>query len=166
MPQASYDWQVYNLDAVEDAIVQILRGPLANVYGRRSTENQTTPCVAVILQVGTPEGKRFIRFPENKNAIVQPLNTWNFELKAQVITNRTNNGDQHGTICGKVRALLQYAWLTLTFTESVAPYHSITDIRESGAPSDFIDDDNLDVTELTFTGMLNIRDNAWPAQLS
>jgi len=166
MPRAEADWQVFNLDFVEDALVTILNGKGITANGKRSTAKRKTPCVELNLQTQAVQGQRFTRFPSVPSALVQPYDTWTYELKVQCFTDRTVNGTYHPELVGRVRALLQYGWLTLTFTETVSPYHSITDIRESSAPTDFLSDDNLDVTELTFTGMLNVRAEAWPIEFS
>lgn len=166
MPRADRDWQVFDLDSVEDAFVTILRGFDVAAYGRRSTEERVTPCVELALQTEAVQGQRFNRFPTVKSELSQPYSAWNFMLKAKVSSERSNNGTYHREIVGKVRAFLQYYWLTITFTPIVSPFHAITDIREDGAPSETFEEDNIDITELSFTGMLNIRDTAWPLTIS
>jgi hypothetical protein len=166
MPRANRDWQVFDLEAVEAGFVTILRGFDLAAYGRRSTEVRQTPCVELYLETEVVQGQRYLRFPSIRSDIVQPYNTWNFTLRCKCSTERVNNGTAHREIVGRVRAYLQYGWLTITWTENVAPYHSITDIREAGAPTEAFEEDNIDVTELSFTGMLNIRDSAWPLTIS
>lgn len=168
MPLAEADWQVYDTDAVERALVQILTGFSIKAYPKRSTLKRSTPCVELSLETQGVQGKRFKRFETmgSGSDLIQPYNTWTFNLKCTVITERSENGEQHGKICGQVRAYLQYGWLTVTFTPTVSPYHAITEIREAISIPATVPDDNLDATEITFTGMLNVRDNAWPAELT
>lgn len=166
MARADKDWQVYDLDAVEDGLCTILNGFDVKAYGKRSTEERETPCVELALETQAVQGQRFIRWPTINSAVAQPFNTWNFTLLAKVISERISNGLDHRRIIGSVRAYFQYAWLATTFTRTVSPYHAITDIREEGAPNEIREEDNLDVTELTFIGMLNIRDDAWPLTMS
>ncbi len=162
MPRADADWQVFNIDAVEDALVTILNAAEVRTNGRRSTEKRVTPCCEIALNTKVVQGQRFLRFPTIQNALVQPFNTWMFTLDCEIYTDRTANGSEHAMTVAKTRGALQYYSLTTTLTPTVCPYHSITDIRETNVENDTDEPTNLDITRLTFEGMLNIRDTAWP----
>jgi len=166
MPQAEADWQCFDFDLVEKAFCQILTGFGIKAFPKRSIQTRTTPCVEVNLQTNGVQGQRYLRFPLIGTDLVQPYNANKFTLTCSVYSERIENGTYHAQLVARVRAYLQYYWLTITFTETVSPYHAITEIREADCPSDISQDDNLDITQLTFTGVLNIRDNAWPNEIT
>lgn len=166
MPQAEADWQCFDFDQVEVAFCTILSGLGIKAFKKRTIETRTTPCVEVSLQTNGVQGQRNLRFPLITNDLVQPYSAYKYTLTCSVYSERQENGSYHAKTVAKVRAYLQYYWLTNTFTETVSPYHSITEIREADSPSDIAQEDNLDITQLTFTGVLNIRDNAWPNEIT
>jgi len=166
MPQAEADWQCFDFDQVEKAFCTILNGLGLKTFPKRSTETRTTPCVEISLVTNGVQGHRNNRFPEIKNDLVQPYSDYLYTLTCAVYTERQENGDAHARTVARTRAYLQYYWLTDTFTKPFSPYHATTDIREEESPNDIAPDDKLDITQLTFTGILSIRDEAWPATIT
>ena len=49
------------------------------------------------------------------------------------------------------------------FTTTAFPYHQIGRPMDAGTAVDVNNDDDFDLSELTFTGIVNIRLDAWPA---
>jgi hypothetical protein len=166
MPRASADWQCFDFDQVEKAFCTILNGLGVKAFQKRSIEKRTTPSVEVRLETNGTQGGQFVRFPHARFSQVQPFSNFIFTLNVAAISERTENGTSHAELVARTRAYLQYYWLTLTFTETVSPYHSITEIREIDSPSDIAPEDNLDITQLTFTGIFNIRDTSWPLTIT
>jgi len=166
MPQAEADWQCFDFDLVERAFCTILTGFGLKAFPKRSIQKRTTPSVELNLQTNAIQGQRYIRFRLIGSDLVQPYNTYKYTLTCDVYSERVENGTYHAQMVARVRAYFQYYWLTETFTETVSPYHAITEIRESDCSSDISQEDNLDVTQITFTGTLNIRDNAWPNEIT
>lgn len=166
MPRASSDWQVFDLDRVEDGLVEILNAAEIKTFGKRTTFKRTSPSVRLALETRAIQGQRKTRFPTIQNTLCQPYSAWNFTLKALIETNRTNNGLDHRRTLAEVRARLSYYWLTLTFDSTASPYHSITDIREDEVINEFDQESNIDRTEVTFSGMLNVRDDVWPLSIN
>jgi len=87
---------------------------------------------------------------------------WLYTLTATVVTERTQNGSQHVPLIGKTRYALQYYRLQQTLTAAASPYHTLTSIDEVGQQDTVDDAGNLQMSQLTFRGMLNIRDSSWP----
>lgn len=166
MSRAVADWQVFDFDLVEKAFCTILTGLGIKAFQKRSIEKRTTPAVEVRLETNGVQGGQFVRFPNARHSQVQPFVNFFFTLNVAAISERISNGISHAELVARTRAYLQYYWLTNTFTETVSPYHSITEIREIDSPSDIAPDDNLDITQLTFTGIFNIRDTSWPLTIT
>ncbi len=164
MSAPQFQWQLFSpAESVEDALFQIFTAQGIPAQKRFETKTNTTPRVELqmIVDLQTSLAKKIID-ANNHNEQAQPDSAWPFTLLTTVVTNRTENGNQHVPLIAKSRWNLQYFRLIQTFTTTVAPYHSITNIREMGAQQDSVDDpNNLQMSQLTFRGVLNIRESAW-----
>ena len=165
MPRAEFDWQIYDTDAAETALCSILRSFGIEAFEGRSARRLSTPCVELNLETQSVTRQQFLRFSSCKDSKYQPYNTWIFKLKTVVKTERSESADRvHGNLCGKVRAYLQFGWLSTTLTAALLPYHQIMDIREETSTPQFAPEDNVDMTEIIFSGNLQVRDSAWPLE--
>lgn len=150
-------------ESVENALAVILRAATNTpVYTRFESDVNTTPRIELVLTLTEPTGNSYLRNPGNAAGQAQPFNSWQYTLAATVVTNRTTNGNQHVQLIGKTRYALQYFKLISSFTSEICPYHSITSIKEAGQVDAVADTDNCQLSTINFTGVLNIRDSAWP----
>ena len=165
-PVAANDAQLYELDRIETAFKSILQSYLpagAIAMKKRELKVDRTPRVEMVFTAIQNKDQRYIRFTDNAFAPAQPLNAWDYTLQLTIVTNRGQNNSSHQTITGVVRWCLQYYRLLQTWDTSVAPYHAITSIQEAQVENNVESDEDCDYERLTFFGMCNIRDSAWPA---
>lgn len=163
---APNDAILYETDRIESAFVTIIQNALPSgvqFVKKRDAVMDQTPRVEYVLTLQQNNTQRHLRYLDNSFAPAQPLNSWNYTLQPTIVTNRTTNGGQHTRIVGVVRQSLQYYSLLNTWDASVAPYHAITSIGEAQTDNTIESDGDLDMQRLTFSGMCNIRDSAWPA---
>lgn len=164
-PVAANDAQLYEIDRIETAfrtIMQSFLPPGVQVLKKRDTLVDITPRVEYVFAATQNQSQRYLRDTSNIFAPAQPLNAWDYVIQPTVVTNRTVNGSQHQTIVGLVRWALQYYRLLATWDTAVAPFHAITSIREDAVDNSVESDGDLDMERLSFSGMCNIRDSAWP----
>lgn len=152
-------WQLYDLDACEQEFKRILVAaiPGVQIQAQREGDANTTPRIAVLLDTQQTQGQRHILNP-NQLVQFQPLNTWMYSLGVSVYTNRSENGSQHAELVAKCREQMQMWKLNLTWTQEV---FTVVEIVEQPAAQTIEDVNNFDVTTLTFSGMLSIREQAW-----
>lgn len=165
-PVAANESILYQTDRIEAAFVEIMQAALPSgvqVLKKRDRELDQTPRVEYVLTIQQNQTQRYIRYPDNSFAPAQPLNAWNYQLQTTVVTNRSKSDFLHNTIVGIVRWSLQYASLLNTWTTEIAPYHAITSCQETATDNAVENDGDLDMQRLSFIGMCNIRDTAWPA---
>lgn len=154
-------WQLYNFDAAEKTWFDILRAAIPNtVQGARSrgTVTDTTPRFNVVQTTQPNYEQRFILNPGENNAEFQPLTTWFYQLVVVVSTNRETNGSQHAEIEAKAREALQFYKLARSWSN---PVFTISNHREQPEVKAYDQENNIDSTTLTFTGMLSIRTGAF-----
>lgn len=162
MPAAT-EAELYNLEAFEDAIVSAMEAEGIPAGGRRTIATETWPQVNVRLTTEQVEGRRFNRWPGLPSQL-QPYNTWLFTLTCDIETERgASNNAAHQALVSQVRLACQFYKIISSMTVARMPYHSITDIREVPAECEADSERNLDRTRLAFSGMINIKDSAWPA---
>jgi len=165
-PVADNEAQLYELDRIESAFKSIIQSHLSvpcQSLKKRELKVDQTPRVEIVFNAIQNKDQRYLRFTDNAFAPAQPLNAWDYTLQLTVVTNRSQNGNQHQTITGIIRWCLQYYRLLQTWDTSVAPFHVITSIQEAQVENDVESDEDCDRERLTFFGMCNIRDSAWPA---
>lgn len=81
-------------------------------------------------------------------------------LSLVVATNRSKNDSGHGTSRGTVRGFVA-DFLRVQTTENL-PYLWIFDIMDSGTSETVDDENNADISTLTFNIKFGIRSDAWP----
>lgn len=156
-----YRYELFSpAEGAEAALFQIFSAQGIPAQKRFETRTNDTPRVELQFVLGAPV-HRHVLDTDNINAQAQPFDAWQYQLLATITTERTRNGNQHVPLIGKTRYNLQYFRLLETFTDIVAPYHAITSIEEVNQLDSVDDPNNLQMTQLTFRGILNIRESAW-----
>jgi len=159
MSIASY--QLYDFDAAEQTWYEILTAaippPVQGLRSRMSNTNDT-PRWEIVLQTQAIGTHKHILNPSQPLTQFQPDDVWQYQLTFAVSTNRADNGDQHAIIVAKGRQALQFYKLAQSWNNDV---FTITDSKEQPLVKSVDDTGNIDVSTLTFTGMLCIRDGAW-----
>lgn len=156
------EWQLFALDSLGENLAILLGAQIQpiRVDTKFSSDTEKSPRVELELTIGAPEGHVHIRYPGSQ---WQPYDAWIYDLTATIVTERTQNGSLHASTIGRVRYAFQYFRLLQSLTTAVSPYHTLTTIAESQPQQDSVDDvGNLQMTKLTFSGVMNIRENAWP----
>lgn len=141
-------------DHLEDAAREILESGGVNCLTQRSDEKRSLPVVGLLAQIGK-QTRHKARLPDGSFC----FDAWEARLSATIITDRTANGDRHDLIRAKVRCLLgdPSRW------NAPLPYHAIADVLEAGTSPTLEQDEDLDVSEIAFELVVNIRPDAWPA---
>lgn len=161
MSTPAYRYELFSpAESVEDALFAIFSAQGIPAQKRFETKTNTTPRVDLQVVLGAPIHRHVLNLT-NSNAQAQPFDAWQYQLLATITTNRSENGNQHVPLIGKTRWNLQYFRLLSTLTSAVAPYHAITSIEEAGQMDSVDDPTNLQSTQLTFRGIMNIRESAW-----
>lgn len=159
---AATESQLFELDRIPEAFAAILTAQGVNASYNRGRNVDKTPRVEIAMTAGTNEGRRFLRNRGNGWSGAQPYNTWAARFEVDVTTNRTTNWEEHRKLVGIVRYNFQLYRLIETWTEAVAPFHSISSMIEEDEQMEISSEDNTDTTRLVFTGLVNIRDDSWP----
>lgn len=165
---ANYEWEVFNVDQVEDAFVASVRegviigAPTVQVTGKFPLPTSHTPSVKLTLTTREVQGQRHHLNPQ-KETRFQPYNVWMFTLAAEVTTQREQNGALHRELIARTRLALQLYKLAASWDNALAPYHTVIDIGELAA-SELVTDDQAttDSTTLNFSGQIQIDATAWP----
>lgn len=161
------EWELFDLDRVNQAFKIIVQAAVSTpaqpvqVLMKHETATTNTPRVVLVIQTQQNQGQRFILNPSWPDIRMQPRNVWFFNLSAEIITNREQNGVFHYPLVAKTRLALQFYKLALTWTMELEPLHAPIDIGEEPCELTVQDVDGLDSTKINFTGMLQIRDTAW-----
>lgn len=157
---------LYEIDRIENAFKAILQAQVpegVTVYKKRESVDANTPRVEIVFSALQNKDQRYVGYAmSNSFTPAMPLNAWDYQIQLTIVTNRTTNGSQHATIVGIVRWSMQYFRLLATWNTTVAPYHAITSIAEGQVDNSVDSDGDLDMERLSFLGIANIRDSAWP----
>ena len=162
--------ELFELERIEKSLGMILANECGvQIQTRWTTVVDETPRIELVYRTGSPVGRYNGYAGQNSFGPAQPFNAWSYELDASIITTRTGpDAAQHVPLIGKVRWLLNYRTLCgypghpSPLTEEISPYHTITSCDEV-AQLDSVDDENsLQIAKITFRGIINIRDSAWP----
>lgn len=146
---------------IETALQTLFRSQGINAHRSFDKDIEDTPRVELQVILGAPAGRYLLNAIPNGNAQYQPFNSWQYNLVSTVVTERTQNGDEHAGLIGRTRYALQYFRLVTSLTTTIAPYHTLTSIEEVGQLDSVDDAGNLQMSAITFRGVLNIRDSAW-----
>ena len=156
MPQAvSWD-ELYKFeDYVESAAQAILSIDGVRTYIQRNEDDIATPSVGVQFSVGPALEHYGLRALDG-----QPfLDAWTGRLTFAIATKRSKNNSHHSGIRASIRRRMQKIAL---WTTALMPYHQITQIIEAGTSPNLVDEKLRDISEISFSVFLNIREDAWP----
>lgn len=126
-----------------------------HVFTTQETDEVTTPRIVLMLKMGTGTEDTHIHMDG-----VRYQKGFNASLSFGVITKRTGKSNQasHGYIRGRLRELMQ----SLTFDSDILPYHHLVKFWESGTQPQIQDENDYDVSQISFDGFIGIRLGAWP----
>lgn len=89
-----------------------------------------------------------------------PPNAWEYTLLCRVVTTRRKGSrKEHAAIRAKVRVAMLYMSGNLTATE--LPYHQLVTVKHDGTDPHIETDNEQDISDMTFTGVVAVRDSAW-----
>jgi hypothetical protein len=148
-------------EPLELAFVSILstRAGIANVFPSRSTDTAESPWVEVSLVTNDPIRKKVHELGPEQAGTVSP-DGWTAQLDFKITTQRNTNGSLHKVYIGRIRD-----WIRLRRVNpiwDVTSYYRISGF-EGGACKKLSDDDNnLDITIMTYTLVFGIHPDAWP----
>lgn len=128
-------------------------------YSPRGTADLASPRVELTMQMGGTDGHAFT-VPGGGTM----FDRWNFTLAVRVVTARNQSAASHATYLGKVRYLM-LAPSTSTTINALLSYHvlCIQLMAEDPSELEVIPEEDHDVTNLKFSGMVAIKSDAWPA---
>lgn len=159
--QGNAQSQLYELDRVEIGFWKILLNQGLPAQRKRDADTNTTPRVELELETEVVQSNRRIA-ANQPHSNYQYFNAWNFKLTATVVTNREQNGDNHGPLLGLVRWNFQMGTIIQTWTPGICATHKIVDMREESCPADVWNDGGCDISAVSFSGMFCIPDPIWP----
>lgn len=152
-------------DAYEQSFQQIIsRDGVQNAYRSRQGLEMETPCVEIKFLPGqVTEGYRHQIRPGLAAYAAWKGSVLQFTIK----TNRgSENAFQHKIYLAKIRKNCQMYNLLTTWTATQGTRaHAIADIREQGSQHSVDNDNNIDVTVISFWVMHNLKDSAWPTNI-
>jgi hypothetical protein len=135
-----------------------------NAYPSMSDDVMVSPRIEVDLALGAVTGHRKPYIIDNQQASIN--DAWDYSLSIRVITRRGTKlksggtKELHATTRAKIRLAMLYYRQRLT--EEFLPYHQLGTVEESGTSSVVDAGEDVDVSEISFSGTLGIRANAWP----
>ncbi len=146
-------------DAVEPAIKKVLQSLGFTASIQREAEPQEAPYLNIQLVLGAAMNQIKL----HDGGAYQ--SAWNATLRVQVVTKRHDDRSgagptEHSRMRAKLRLAMQYG--QKRFTESVLPYHALTEVIENGSEPQVDDGDGLDRSVISFALKISIRSNAWP----
>lgn len=156
MPQAPDFETLYKIEStLETAFDTLLTADSVTVHKAREDVVKTAPYTDVLAVMGRETGRMYL-----DNASVARAASWEFEMLFRVVTIRQDDSTDHDTYRAKVRNLL--AKYVATINGSLT-YHAIADLSHNNTQPEVQDDDDLDISNLQFTGVIDIANGSWPA---
>lgn len=144
-------------DAVESAAESILRdeGDFENVYSARSEQEAIFPLIAIKYIHGAATGKQKAFSSTDVRDI-----SFRFQLVFAVETARTENAPDHAPYRAKIRVLMMQF---VTHFNSRLLYLNIANLTDGGNTPEVRGEDDTDISTMTYNGVMQIRDTAWPS---
>mgnify|MGYP000284708416 CR=1 FL=1 len=152
--------EIYQVEKhMETAIASLLFGVCTNIYKSRQNRDLASSRVELKAILGENVEHRKI-FPQNGGPPQDAFDAWTGAIEITVATNRSVDADvdNHSMLLGAVRARLTNRYLRANFTH---PIIAITDIRDSGTLDSFVDENDIDISVLSFYTLVNIKPEAW-----
>jgi|DEB3_MinimDraft_2_1074329.scaffolds.fasta_scaffold04937_3 hypothetical protein len=141
---------------VEAAFRTILEGVGSHIYVSREQVDIESNRLELKCKLG--ESIEHRRIFTNGD---QTHDTWEAQLEITVASNRgeITHIDNHSALLGETRKRMTLRYSKHNLTSDVI---EITDIRDTGTVDSFSDDNNIDITVLTYYLVVAIRPEAWP----
>lgn len=146
---------------LETAFANMLKDAgITNIFPSRSTLTADTPWVEVSLITGDALRHGKIHSLGFEQAGNMSPDAWSGDLVLKITTNRGTNGDIHKVFIGKIRDRMRLRRILAAWNVS-SPYR-IGWIEGGGSKKYSDDEQNLDITEMTYRLNFNIHPDAWP----
>lgn len=149
-------------DYFEPAAKAILQANGITSFITRTDETITLPGVCIELQLGEADRHAGKRTSDGELF----LDTYRAQLHFDILTDRATNDDQdaantdsHAQIRAKIRWLMRDVSLWST---ALLPYHQVTEIMPAGTSPEVVDEQDRDISRLTFALVVSVRADAWP----
>jgi hypothetical protein len=145
-------------DVVEEAWQKILKDRAIAAFTQREFENLPNERVDIQMALGRATAHK------HKDRHGQHWNdAWNYRLTFGIVTPRDDDPGRrrHGLMRARVRIAAQIG-AGLFATRLLMPYHVLTSITEEGTAPSVVSEDDCDVSEISFTGIVSIHSQAWP----
>lgn len=144
-------------DAIETAWQAVLQAESIPAFKTRDEDLLTLPRVDVAVSLGGATGHRGERAPGQFT-----LDAWAGQVTLTVKTKRVSDQpDTHADWVAEIRLAAQY--FEDRFGSAVLPYHALSMIQESGTERAIGDEDETDISNVTFDFIVSIRTDAWPS---
>ena len=147
---------------LESAFCGILKTATPNVYLSRSSDISQSPRLEIKATVGQTQNhaKSMI------DRVRWVYDTYDGAIEVKITTNRTSEAksDAHYKLVGQVRARMQLYWITQEWVKQNSPL-LVMDVREASSDASFVDENDLDISTLTFAIYFSINPKAWPTNL-
>lgn len=165
MQAPDYDTLFRQEEQIENAVKTILTAEGLDAYTQRDIRYDAngnivslpTPRVDVQLALGPVYDLHMS--PDRAGNLW--YDAWTATLTCAIVTKRTKNNDQHGLMRAQIRRLMQCAAGKLT--EAVLPHHKLSKIVEHGTAPTVKTQDDCDDSAVTFSCIVAVRGDAWPA---
>lgn len=147
---------------LESAFAGILSTATPHVFLSRSTDIAQSPRLDIKATVGQTQN--------HAKAMIDRVrwvyDTYDAAIEVKVTTNRTSEekSDAHYKLIGQVRARMQLYYVTQEWTKQNSPL-IVMDIREANSDASFVDENDLDISALTFAIYFSINPKVWPPNL-
>ena len=147
---------------LESAFSGILSTAGPNIYSSRNVDIAQSPRLEIKAVVG--ETANHSKAMIDRTRWVYDAYTGSLEIR--IVTNRESEkkSGAHHELLGTVRARLQQYYVTQEWAKQKTPL-LIMDIRESGTADSFTDENDIDISVLTFAIYFSINPQSWPANL-
>lgn len=150
--------QIFDYEKVEDAWVSNL-GKSDRCYLEFCDETKDAsvePYIEVSLVNVVPTGDEYPWRGE-----ILPRG-WRGTLVSRVVTRRGVNSDKHREMVGRVRLAIQR--YRKTFLESVLPFHTVAQMRETALTRGVDEERGDDWSQVQADVVFYVRDGAWPKE--
>lgn len=153
--------RLYMVEAeVHKAIKTVLEANSIPCYVPRDKEPVKYPYVSARIQLGSATGHQHIR-PFNKRRY---FDAWDATIEFQIYTDREVDESPSSPIHDEWKAAIRRIMQTdvCEFGRDVLPYHGLVKIIEQGTVPEIDNDQDLDISEITFSATACIRTDVWP----
>lgn len=156
MPQASDHETLYQIEGtLETAFSTLLTAQSVTNHVSRATASKTAPFVDVQVSLGEATG----RFTKDNDGTLRD-SSFAFTLALRVVTNRLDDATTHKTYRAKIRNVIaQY----VDNVNGALTYHAVAEMHHVQSTPEIEDENDLDVSAMQFIGVIDIKNDSWPA---